>query len=168
MKKIILAIMGATMGVSAFAATGAQDLNLRVGLFQPSKGSVRDSTSDNWLSLGLDYKLRDLDFGGDSMVKYRLGLSIDWIERNDFRAIPVLATATGSNGQGIYWLAGAGFAFNRYPATGGSENETRFAYTIGLGYEFKGSQLPLSLELRYQGNNRSELQGWALYAGFRF
>lgn len=173
MNKMIMVAVATVLTGAAFAETTLSGLNLRIGLVYPTKSDVRDATKDYWFGAGVDYKLSDLMLGTESQVKYHLGLSVDWYQSGDARALPVLITATGSQGKGVYWLAGAGFSFNQFEEAVGSSttrtrNETKFAYTVGLGYEFKSGVNPISLELRYHGNSRSEFNALGLYAGFKF
>ncbi len=165
MKKLTMIAAAILVAGSAFAADSKlSGLNLRLGLFYPTDGDTRDFTSDTWFGGGVDYKIRDMQFGGGSMVSYALGLSLDYFEKDDVRVMPLLVTLTGTQNQGIYWLVGAGVSFNRVPG----ENETKFAYALGLGYEFKSGMNPISFEVRYMGNSRSELAGVGAFVGFKF
>lgn len=166
MKKLLMIAGAALIASSAFAQTTTKlsGLNLRLGVFYPTDTDTRDFTNDLWFGGGVDFKLRDLDFGSGSMVKYSLGISADWLQSNDVRTIPVLLTLTGTQGQGIYWLAGAGVGFNHFPGT----DETKFAYMVGLGYEFRSGMNPISFEVRYNGNSRKEVAGIGAYVGFKF
>ncbi len=165
MKKLMIVTAAMIVAGSAVAAkTPLTGINLRLGVFLPSDSATQEVAGDTWFAAGVDYKIKDMDFGSGSQVRYALGLSVDWAEKSSVRSLPVLLTLTGSQGQGVYWLAGAGVSFNKF----GSENETKFAYTVGIGYEFKSGMNPISVEARFQGNARSELNGIGVFAGFRF
>lgn len=164
MNKLMTLAGLALVAGSAFAApTPLSGINIRLGFFYPTDGDTRDFTSDLWFTGGIDYKIKDIGLGGDSMLGYSLGISADWQASDDIRVIPVLLTITGQPNNGIYWTGGLGMAFNHAPGY----NKTKFAYMIGAGYEWKSGMNPISFELRYFGNGDSELNGIGAYVGFR-
>ncbi|MBL8060577.1 MAG: hypothetical protein JNK63_07685 [Chthonomonas sp.] len=164
MKKL-MTIAGVLMiaGTSFAAAPGLSGLNLRLGLFYPTDGDTRDFTSDMWFTGGFDYKLKDMAMGNTSQMGYSIGLSVDWQESDEVRAIPVLVTLTSQSMNGIYWTGGAGVSFNHAPGY----NKTKFSFMFGAGYEWKSGMNPISFEVRYFGNGDSELSGIGAYVGFR-
>lgn len=186
MKKCFL--VAATVAVTAsmaFAESKDLGIGLRLGFFTPSKSETRDITSDTWFSGGVDYRLMNLQ-SSNSPFAYSLGLSFDWLQRDlsgfdgEVRALPILLTLTGESKDGFFFTTGLGVAFNRIsvlvtdplvrgvPATTiETRNQTRLAYTLGLGYQFKGTT-PVNLQVRYQGNGENDLNGLGFYVGFKF
>lgn len=145
--------------------TPLSGLSIRVGAFFPTDGGAR-SVSKTWFNAGLDYKIRDL--GTRSGRPAELGVSLDWINRDDYRIAPLLATYKTGLGERAYVVGGLGVAFSRRPTGNGTEEKARLAFTLGLGYNLNMGATPFFVEGRFIGNERSEFNGFALYGGIRF
>jgi hypothetical protein len=63
-----------------------------------------------------------------------------------------------------YWMIGAGAAFNHSDG----EDNTRFAYQLGLGYNFEQGPTPAFVEARWIGTSESRESGILLDVGVRF
>lgn len=161
-------------------------LSIRAGGFFPSDSDAKDE-NDVWFALGLEYKLSDLTLQQDQSVATHLSLSADWFESGDFRQLPLLLNLVATRNQ-AYFSVGVGVTFARYGRwvtinSGGGPSEgpfgrtdyeewrtkedTLFAYSIGLGYQFQQGATPVFLEARYFGCEKSVLNGFAVYAGVR-
>ncbi|MBN8689751.1 MAG: outer membrane beta-barrel protein [Armatimonadetes bacterium] len=186
-KTLLLTLCGlAALTSTAFAAGNPVGGTVRLGLFRPNDGDTRDVTADSWFGFGLDYKLRDVQFG-NSPMKYSYMISLDYLNKSadfgslsgDMRTMPILFNVVASMDNGFYYMAGAGVAFTRFsglvltaPEARGTssvvtENRTKFAYQVGVGYNLPG-QTPLSIDLRYMGNGDKELSGFGLFLGYKF
>lgn len=185
MKKCFLVAASVAVTASmAFAESKNFGIGLRLGFFTPSKSETRNLTSDTWFTGGVDYRLMNLQ-SSSAPFAYSLGLSFDWLQRDlsvlngEVRALPFLLTVTGEGKDGFFFTTGLGVAFNRIsvlvpgegpgvpPTTVETRNQTRLAYTLGLGYQLKGST-PVILQVRYQGNGEDDLNGLGFYVGFKF
>ena len=162
MNKRTLALSLATVVLAGVAM--AQDapvgLSVRVGLFAPTDAAARNG-GQSWLAFGADYKLRDLNFRGKH-APAEISLSMDYASKNGFRTLPVLLNYVNHKGE-TYLILGAGAAFS---SDGGSDS-TRFAYQAGLGYNLNTGANPTFLEVKYLGNERTVLNGFAVFVGAR-
>jgi hypothetical protein len=140
-------------------------LSVRAGFFMPTDSNTR-AGGTGWFAFGVDYKLRERMMA-DSHID-RITVSLDYAAHNNYRVVPLLVNFVRHNGP-IFYSAGIGAAFSRRPiAFGMVEDRTRFAYQVGIGYEFQTSQFPLFVEGKFFGNERPELNGVGVYAGVRF
>ncbi|MFN3684986.1 MAG: hypothetical protein ACK41F_13785 [Fimbriimonadaceae bacterium] len=190
MKNLVCAVVAATLLLAAVAAPAQETkpvgLSIRAGGFFPTDSDARDE-SDLWFALGLEYKLKDLTYQETDGSATHLSLSADWFESGDFRQFPVLLNLVGTKDQ-MYYSVGVGLTFakhrSRYIPIDGGENgwgggyepasdswrtdeDTLFAYSLGIGYQFQQGQTPVFLEARYFGCEKSELNGFAVYVGVR-
>lgn len=173
-KVFALTLSAALLGVAAVASAQTTDqqplgLSARIGAFFPTD-STTQSESKTWLAAGLQYKLTNLSVGAAG-TNYRssLELSFDYTSRGDYQSLPLLLNYVGHVGDGVFYTGGLGVSFTRVPEVGGVTSKARFAYTLGLGYDFPTTgSLPVFVEGRFFGNERSELNGFAAYVGVRF
>jgi len=192
MKNLVYPFAAAALLLATAVAAPAQEtkpvgLSIRAGGFFPSDSDARDE-SDIWFALGLDYKLKDLTCQAADGTATHLSLSADWFESGDFRQFPVLLNLVGTKNQ-MYYSVGVGVTFAKYRARyrpivdgggdgwdGGFEptsdswrtdEDTLFAYSLGIGYQFQQGQTPVFLEARYFGCEKSVLNGFAVYVGVR-
>jgi hypothetical protein len=163
--------LSAMMVVGLVASAGAQEtkpvgLSLRAGAFLPSDSSARD-LANTWFAFGAELKLKDLHFG-EMQPGYSssLSLSLDYYNKDDYRHTPVLVNYIGRVDQ-FYYTGGIGVGFTSVPTLTGSESSTDLAYSLGVGYDFQHSKLPVFAEARYFGSSKSELNGFAFYLGVR-
>jgi hypothetical protein len=159
--------VGAGLAVMATCAVAQEikpvGLSIRAGLFMPTDSNTR-ATGNGWFAAGVEYKVmeRATLTGMD-----RVTVSLDYAARNNFRVVPLLANYVRDMG-GFYMTAGIGVSFTRRPLAGGVEDRARFGYQLGVGHNFATSQFPLFVEAKFFGNERSEMNGFGVYAGVRF
>lgn len=169
-RKILVTTIG-LLAVGAATSALAQEskpvgLSVRAGLFFPSSSNARD-IGKSWFAGGADFRLKDMNLGttGASSSSAELTVSADYYGKDNATTVPVLLNFVGHNNE-TYYTAGVGVGFNRFPDTaGGTNNTTRLAYQIGLGYNFQQGKSPLFLEARYWGSSNSDLNGVAVYVG---
>jgi len=140
-------------------------LSLRAGIFLPTASDARDSGT-TWFAAGGEYKLSNSNVpsAGTNTVT-NLALSVDYMGKSNFSAIPVLLNWEGTNNQTFYSI-GVGASFDRWDnGTGGTASSTRLAGQIGLGYNFMQGRSPLFIEGKYWINQKSDLNGIGLYVG---
>lgn len=165
-KKIVTAALGAlalAAAVPALAQTSTPTgLSARAGLFMPSDNDVRDATSDTWFTAGLEYRFHDFPVTTPDFRSY-LSLSLDWMGSDDVSMMPLLVNWVGSQRE-FYYTAGAGMAF----FDDGDDNDSKFAYQLGIGYNFSQGQTPAFLEAKWYGTSESRARGISLTVGLRF
>ncbi|MCE9558901.1 MAG: outer membrane beta-barrel protein [Armatimonadetes bacterium] len=171
MKKII-SLSLIVVCVSAFAQESKPvGLSARIGLFLPTAQAAKNA-GKQWFGFGLDYKLGDIKYakeGDSSSASY--GISLDYINKNDFRMVPVTYTYTVRTQEGFYYKAGLGVAMIKEPRTGatpGTDSKTAFAYQLGVGMDVKAVSMPAFVEVKYFGSSRSNLNGLGAFFGVRF
>ncbi|MDX2065716.1 MAG: hypothetical protein SFX74_08255 [Fimbriimonadaceae bacterium] len=164
---IAAALAFGVIGTASAQSNGLSGFSARVGVFYPTADSARQ-ISRTWFGAGLDYKLRDLSSLSSDTYKASLGISIDFYNRDDFRVVPVLATYTGNLSDRFYYIGGAGVAFTRIPTGNTVDERARFAYMFGLGYNLAQGPNPIFVEARFFGNDKTQANGFGLYAGIRF
>jgi hypothetical protein len=172
MKKLLLSLTALTVvGACATAPAFADDtaspvgVSLRVGGFAPSQAGTSNDAGTSWFAAGFDYKLSGIKTS--LLPKGYFSVSIDYSGKGEFRSAPLLLNYT--SGKTLYWSAGAGVNFDRFPQDDGTINDKiRFAYSGAIGMNFVNGQVPLFLELRYFGCEDNRIGGTALYIGGRF
>jgi hypothetical protein len=168
MKNLATLSLAAVVTLGAFSFASAETVkpigaSVRGGLFFPSSSSAKD-VGNNWFGFGVDYKVKDLNFGNSEPgFSSSLSVSVDWYGKNDFTNVPVLLNFVGRK-DAFYYSAGAGLGFAKIPG----ESKTELAYQFSVGYDFVQGQTPAFLEARYLGSGRSDLNGFGIYAGIRF
>lgn len=171
MKKLLtISVLAAlTVGIASAQYTRPMGLSVRGGLFMPQASAPRDLEGDTWYGIGLEYRLGDLQFGmADPGFAASYSISIDYYGKGDFSAVPILLNYVGRNNQ-FYYSAGAGIALTRRPGlNGGTTSDGQFAYQFSVGYDLALGATPMFVEARWMGNAKSDLNGFALLAGFRF
>jgi opacity protein-like surface antigen len=172
MQKFFTMMVGAGLLLGAAVPTMAQEvrpigLSARIGLFLPSDSGTRNTSDDAWFAAGVDYRLRDLP----STVNGRtsaLTLSLDYAAKNEYRVLPVLVNYQLRQNE-LYFFGGVGIGFSRVDrGIFGGDSDTTFAYQVGLGYDFQQGATPLFVEAKFMGNEKSDLNGFGLFAGIRF
>lgn len=174
MHKNLISITVGTVFAGAAALSMAQEskpvgLSLRAGFLFPTDSSARD-LGKTWFDLGADYTLKVLQNKASASkadTENSLNLSLDYYNKSSVSNVPVLLNFV-SRGRDAYFLLGAGVGFNRLPnSTGGYSSQGRFAGDVGVGYDFQKGHTPLFAEARYFFNGKSELNGFAFFAGIR-
>ncbi len=165
-RNVLLAMVGAASILGFAVPANAQEsrsmgLSVRLGGFFPTKNDIDD---DLLFSVGLDYKIKDLNFDmSDRNTRTALTVSADWYGNSEFSNIPVMLNLVASQNQ-MYYFLGAGVAF--LDVDGGSD-ETNFTYALGVGYNFQQGRTPVFFEAKYFGNSESALNGFGVYVGAR-
>jgi len=171
MKSIALAtIMAVGIGLTSHAHAQYKKpygLSFRAGVFLTGDGDARDREGRNWIALGLEYKLRDLNFGAAG-TSGSYSISMDFYGKGNYGNIPVLLNYIGRN-DAFYYSAGIGVGFAKVPDAGGSsDTTTEFAYQLSIGYDFNKMSTPFFAELRFYGSNETQLNGFGILGGVRF
>lgn len=166
-KTMLMATLGAVALTAAAVPAHAQTstptgLSARVGVFMPTNGDVRDLTSDTWLTAGLEYNFHEMPV---TTPDYRshLSLSFDWMGSDDVSVMPFLVNYVGMQRE-FYYTLGVGAAFLH----GDGDDETKFGYRLGIGYNFEQGRNPAFIEANYFGTSRTRANGIALSVGIRF
>jgi len=171
MKNIALASIVA-LGIGFTSNAQAQyskpyGLSFRAGVFLTGDGDARAAEGRNWIALGLEYKLRDLNFG-EAGTSGSYSVSMDYYGKGGYSHVPITLNYIGRN-QSFYYSAGIGVGFARVPDVfGGSDTTTEFAYQLSVGYDFNRASNAFFAELRYYGSNETQLNGFAIMGGIRF
>jgi hypothetical protein len=171
-RKILTAAFAAlavfATALPAFAQeTRPVGLSARAGVFLPTASAARNQ-SDAWFAGGLEYRIQEMRLGTmDAGTASHLALSVDFYGSGDFRHTPVLANYVVRQNE-FFYSVGAGVGIGRVQVSQGSESRTRFAYQVGVGYDFQRGQNPMFIEAKYFGSAESELNGIGLYVGIRF
>lgn len=171
MNSKILAAAAGVIAVSAAVPALAQEtkpvgLSLRAGLFFPTTGAAKD-VGKTWFIGGAEYKLQGLNLGtsGAGSANQAFSVSVDFYNKSNVSNVPVLLNYVGSNNE-LFYSIGAGIGFNRIPnGNGGTESKARFAGQVGIGYDFMQGKSPLFVEGKYFFNQKSDLNGFAVYVG---
>ena len=168
MKLSTLGAVTAALAVSAAAGAQAQSntqvgASVRFGLFLPTNQATNDDVGTGLIAFGVDYRL-------DPRTPRLLGLtsnlsiSIDYYRRDEFGNIPVLINYIARTGQFSFGI-GAGVGFETLP----DRDRTGFAYDASISYDIPStSTLPIYLQAKFLGAERSRLDGVGLYVGLRF
>ncbi|MBX3118973.1 MAG: hypothetical protein KF784_07900 [Fimbriimonadaceae bacterium] len=170
MKKCLFIVIVAALAGSIVAqVTKPVGISVRIGTFSPSTNVAKDQ-GESWFFGGFDWKLRDLSFDANSGSSTSLALSVDAYQKGKMGAIPILLNWVHRNDE-WYWSVGAGIALNKDFRESGSDTITvrdeRFAYQATLGYDFMKRKSPLFAEVKYFGNSRDRLNGFAFAVGIR-
>jgi len=170
-RSILTKMVGAALLAGAAVPAMAQEsrpigLSLRAGLFLPTDRGLRD-VGDSWFAAGLDYRLRDFGVSATTGQQTSLTLSLDYASKSGFRTVPILVNYQIRRNE-LYFFGGIGLSATRIATAGGSDDKTRFAYQLGVGYDFQRGNTPLFVEGKFLGNERSELNGFGVFVGVRF
>ncbi len=152
--------------------TELQGFTVSAGVFYPTKSAVRKATNDVWFNINLGYTFQTSE-PNESGYYYDLGVLVGYYGSDDIYNIPVLATLTGYVNPQFFYRAGLGIGFTkqfRTGFTGGTRNETNFAYMVELGYNFNTGATPISLTVGYQGVSgaRDQFTGFTVGLLLRF
>ena len=168
MKLSTLGAVSAALAISAIAGAQAKSnsevgLSARFGLFLPTNQNTNSTLGTGLLSFGVDFRLDPRTprlFGLDS----NLALSVDYFRRDQYGNIPVTLNYVARTGQ-YFFTVGAGVGFESLPI----RDYTGFAYTAAVGYTLPTtSSLPIFVEAKFLGADRSQIDGVGLYLGLRF
>lgn len=169
MNNILKAAMAVSATVLLVAPAFAQynkpvGLSVRAGLFL-AQGRAKDFEGQNWFTAGAEYKLGNLKFNNTSSTSY--SVSFDYYGKGSLSSAPLLVNYV-TRTESFYYSVGAGVAFTHQNFNGPSSSDMEFAYQLSIGKDFVRSNTPLFVEFRYNGNNRTELNGFSLVGGVRF
>ncbi len=167
--------MTTALTVGMMTAAFAQEskplgLSVRGGPFFPSMKKAKTDSGKQWIGVGVEYKLGDLQYGSTGKAySASYSISADLYQKKNYRHAPVMLNYIGRMQDSIYYTAGAGVGFVReLDNTNNRKNHTTFSYQIGLGYEFSKSQVPLFVEARWIGSSKNSVNGWGVFLGARF
>ncbi len=168
MKNILKAAMAVTAAALFVTPAVAQyqkplGLSFRLGLFL-AQGKAKDAEGQNWMTGGFEYKLGNLKFNDTSSTSYTV--SLDYYGKGSQSSAPLLVNYV-TRLESFYYSAGAGVSFT-HTNFSGSDSSLEFAYQLSIGKDFVRSNTPLFVELRYNGNNRTDLNGFSIVGGVRF
>lgn len=157
-----------TAAFAVCAAAGAQTTpyqpigaSVRAGIFLPTNKSTSDDIGTGFFAFGVDYDLTKTSILGQGLG---VGLSVDYYQRDNVGDIPVLLNAIYRTGR-LSFNAGVGVGFQSLPG----DDKTGFAYGLGVDYTLSvGSTLPIFVGARFLGADRSQVDGFGIYAGVRF
>jgi len=165
-----LAMMAAVLGVAGVAGAqtnGPTGLSARLGVFFPTS-DLAQSAGKSWFGFGADYKLNSVNVAparGEYMSY--LSISADYYEKSGLRAIPVAVNYNVRAAQ-LVFSGGVGIDFVRV----GNNDDSGFAGQLGATYEFansgKTTMNPFFLQAKYYFSSKSDLNGFGIYAGYRF
>jgi hypothetical protein len=137
-------------------------VSIRGGVFLPTSSDL-NGRGNEFVAFGVEYKLFNIE-SPDPKIKTSVSFSLDYFARDDVSSIPFMANYVIRQ-QDIFGSVGVGFGLNR--ANGNDYSD--FEYQVGVGYSFEHlGALPLFLEAKFWGSDRSEFDGVGLYAGLRF
>lgn len=140
-------------------------LSVRAGIFF-AQGRAADAEGQNWFTAGGEYKLGDLSFK-EAGYSAHYSLSLDYYGKGGFTSLPLLLNYV-SRTPNFYYSVGAGVASTHVRVGGSTSTDTEFAYQLSIGKDFVQSKMPVFVELRYFGNNKTDMNGFALVGGIRF
>lgn len=153
-------------GAANAQTNGPTGISARIGVFFPTDDLAKDLGS-TWFGFGADYKLNRFSVGAptQSTLSY-LSVSVDYYEKDDLRSIPIALNYNVRSGQIVY-SAGLGVDFVRTF----SDDTTGLGGQLGIAYEFSNSNSPSNpffVQAKYFFSSKSDLNGFGVYAGFRF
>lgn len=140
-------------------------LSVRAGIFL-AQGRAEDAEGQNWFTIGGEYKLGDLGFK-DGGYSTHYTVSLDYYGKGGFSSLPLLVNYV-SRTPNFYYSVGAGVASTHVNFGGNSSTDVEFAYQLSIGKDFVRSNMPVFVELRYFGNNKTDMNGFSLVGGIRF
>jgi hypothetical protein len=165
---VLFAAVAAASVASAQTPLNPIGLSARIGVFYPTNDTLKD-VSKTWFAAGVQYKVSDLyRQRGLSPYSASFDLSLDYMQRDDIRLLPLMANYVGNINSSLFFTGGLGVVFVDTPNSFGDDNETRFGYTLGVGYNFRLGTVPVFAEGRFWGNEEPDYNGFGLYVGLRF
>lgn len=164
LKAAFAVTVAAGMVVSAYAQDKPQGISIRAGLFL-AQGNAKDAEGQNWATAGVEYKVKDLSYNGNTHTSY--SLSLDYYGKGSQSSAPLLANYIWRT-DSFYYSVGAGVAFTHTKFGPVSDSGMEFGYQLSIGKDFVRSKMPFFVELRYNGNGRTDLNGFSIVGGLRF
>jgi hypothetical protein len=162
----VVAMAIGAAGAANAQTNGPSGFSARLGIFFPTNDLARDLGS-TWFAFGGDYKLTrySVDAPTRETLSY-LSISADYYEKDDLRSIPIALNYNVRSGQ-IVWSAGIGVDFVRTF----TDDTTGFGGQLGATYEFANTNAPNNpffVQAKYFFSSKSDLNGFGVYAGYRF
>lgn len=168
MKLSTLGAVTAALAISAVAGAQARSssqvgVSIRAGAVFPTDTSTNDDAGTGFFSFGVDYRL-DPRLPRIFGLESNLAVSVDYFRRDDYGNIPITLNYFGATGR-YFFTVGAGVGFENIPG----KSVAGFAYEAGIGYELPTtSSLPVFLQVKFLGADRSKINGVGAYVGVRF
>jgi hypothetical protein len=162
---VLVAAFG-VVGAANAQTNGPTGISARIGVFFPTDDLARDLGS-TWFAFGGDYKLNRIGVNSPNAetLSY-LSISADYYEKDDLRSIPIALNYNVRSGQIVY-SAGIGVDFVRTF----SDDTTGLGGQLGIAYEFSNANSPNNpffVQAKYFFSSKSDLNGFGVYAGYRF
>ena len=162
----VVAVALGVAGAASAQTNGPSGISARIGVFFPTDDLAKD-LGKTWFGFGADYKITrySVDAPTSDTLSY-ISISADYYEKGGTRSIPVAVNYNVRNGQ-LVWSAGLGVDFVRLPA----DNSLGLSGQLGATYEFKNGSAPYNpffVQAKYFFSSKSELNGFGVYAGYRF
>ncbi len=179
-KTMAVLLLGASLcGIAAGAraddaAPVQKAVTIKLGVFIPGNGNIKDAFGKTWFSAGADYAFNKQGTGQSIMplayVDYagasRHGLQCRLCRRRGRRARVRLPP--GASTIAPYFGAGVGAYFIHGSGNGGSTNDTRLGGKVNIGVEFQQMYL-LEANYTYAGKvSGTTVDGFGIQAGVRF
>ena len=168
MNNILKAAFAVTTVALLVTPALAQDkptgLSVRAGLFL-AQGAAEAVEGQNWFTAGFEYKLGDIAFNDTFASSY--SISLDYYGKGSQSSAPLLLNYIGRF-ESFYYSVGGGVAFTHTKFGATSSSDMEFAYQLSVGKDFVRSKNAFFVEARYNGNNRTALNGFSFVGGLRF
>ncbi len=168
MKLSTLGAVTTALAISAVAGAQARTdsqvgVGVRIGVLFPTDTTTNDQVGTGLITFGADYRL-DLKTPRLLGLESNLALSLDYFRRDDYGNIPVTLNYVARTGRYFFTL-GAGVGFESLP----DKDVAGFAYSASIGYDIPSSStLPIFVQAKFLGADRSKVDGVGLYVGVRF
>jgi hypothetical protein len=161
----LMAVAGVTPCLAAAQdePTGPEStgVGIHAGIFLPVNAAAR-ANGTAWLAYGASYRLLTLNSNADSRTS--ITFSADYYGQSGWSEAPVLLNWVATSHH-VFVSAGAGVGFSNEPTGSGTD----LAYQGSIGYSFPAtSSASFFVEAKYWGCDRSEFDGFGLYAGVHF
>ena len=179
-KTMAVILLGTTLcGIAAGARADDAEpvqkpITIKLGIFLPSNGDIKNAIGKTWFSAGADYAFNKQGAGQSLMplayVDYA-GRSSHGINA-DFAGVGAglrgYGSPPGTSTMAPYFGAGVGAYFIHASGGGNSTNDTRFGGKINIGVEFQQTYL-LEANYTYAGKvSGTTVDGFNIQAGLRF
>ncbi|AIE86925.1 hypothetical protein [Fimbriimonas ginsengisoli] len=164
-KAAVAASVLACVGVANAQTNGPSGISARIGVFFPTNDLARD-IGKTWFAFGADYKLKEIPAPeANGHVSY-ISITGDYYEKDGVRAIPIALNYNIRVNQ-LVFSAGLGVDFVRI-----GTSSTGLSGQLGATYEFANSGStsynPFFVQAKYFFSSKSDLNGFGVYAGYRF
>ncbi len=170
---VAVAALGSTVAAQAQTVDVQKPVTIKLGIFLPSDGTVKDHAGNTFFAAGADFGLSKttadqatvpllyVDYNGKSSSGqhlYDTGVGIgvkQYLGSSDASSTP-------------YVSAGIGGYFDQAHFNGSSENKTNVGYKLGVGYEFNHAEI-VEADFQDAGSVAGvRADGFNILVGYRF